>query len=140
MTRLALSLINGELHNCGFREKDFAFGWDYRIFSMMSESYWSTGSLSRIREAEAIRRCAVLRLAQSLFATEHGKTPAAPSDLAEYVTEKELTDPFTGEPLKWRTSDKGLVFWSVGRNLADDKSQDDDMWIKFVSPHGRAAR
>jgi hypothetical protein len=59
-------------------------------------------------------------LAATVYRIEHGAYPKAAADLVpKYLTLLPF-DPFSGEPLKVKPEDGGVVFYSIGPDMADD--------------------
>jgi ABC-type transport system involved in multi-copper enzyme maturation permease subunit len=74
----------------------------------------------RFREGRAELRCAVAALAAERYRRRHGDWPKSLDDLTPGLLEKVPADPFTGEPLRLRRLDDGLVIYSVGADGHDD--------------------
>ena len=61
-----------------------------------------------------------LGLATAAYRSDHGKYPATLNALVpKYITEIP-TDPFSGEPLKMKKMEDGMILYGVGEDLKDD--------------------
>jgi ABC-type transport system involved in multi-copper enzyme maturation permease subunit len=74
----------------------------------------------RFREGRAELRCAVAALAAERYRRRHGDWPKSLDDLTPGLLEKVPADPFTGQPLRLRRLDDGIVIYSVGADGQDD--------------------
>jgi ABC-type transport system involved in multi-copper enzyme maturation permease subunit len=71
-------------------------------------------------EGRAELRCAVVALAAERYRRRHGEWPARLDQLTPDLLENVPADPFTGEPLRLRRLEDGIVIYSVGRDGQDD--------------------
>lgn len=71
-------------------------------------------------EGDATRGLTRLAVAAASYKAKHGKYPEKPADLVPAFLPEVPTDPFDGRPLRMKAVDGGLVFYSVGRDRADD--------------------
>jgi hypothetical protein len=70
---------------------------------------------------QALLRCALVAVAAERYRREHGRWPASGAALVTAGLLKEMAaDPFTGQPLRWRRLDSGLLIYSVGQDGKDD--------------------
>lgn len=69
----------------------------------------------------ALLRCTRTALAIEVYRLEHDHWPASLADLPEKVAA--LRDSFTGEPLRYKPTEKGVVTYSVGPNRGDNGGQ-----------------
>jgi hypothetical protein len=74
----------------------------------------------RAAEVDALRQLARLALAVAVYRAREGKDPGKLEDLLPGSIAQIPGDPFTGQPLRWRRDEKGLVLYSVGPDLKDD--------------------
>ena len=79
-------------------------------------------------------RCLRILNALQAFEEKNGNEPAELADLGLPV--EATTDPFTGEPLKWRKTDAGWLIYSVGRDGVDNGGKVDDASDHGVAPVG----
>lgn len=72
--------------------------------------------------AEAVARCRVTEvgLALEMYNTREGKYPESLEELLPDFLPSIPEDPFTGAPLKFKRSEKGVVVYSVGPNEEDE--------------------
>ena len=83
---------------------------------------------------QANLRCLRILNAIQAYEEEHGNEPAGLMDLGLPV--EVTTDPFTGDPLKWRKTDTGWLIYSVGRDGIDNGGKLDDATDHGVAPVG----
>ncbi len=79
-------------------------------------------------------RCLRILNALQAFEEKNGNEPAELANLGLPI--EVTTDPFTGEPLKWRKTDAGWLIYSVGRDGVDNGGQFDDATDHGVAPVG----
>lgn len=84
--------------------------------------FWDVGRLVRdaatwAAESEAFLRAARIAVAIERYRRTHGE---APGTLAMLSVRDDLTDPFTGEAMRYTRSGGGYAVYSVGRNRRDD--------------------
>jgi hypothetical protein len=88
-----------------------------------------TLSLDASMQAEARQHCAIAAIAAHRYRLQHGKLPLTLADLTEFLSGDErrrsslLTDPFDGQPLRFKIEDTRLLIYSIGPNLVDDGGQ-----------------
>ena len=76
--------------------------------------------------AEARQNCCIATIATHRYRLKHGKLPTRLTDLQDYIPDEDpskssrLIDPFDGMPLRFKTSDDGVVIYSIGVNRIDD--------------------
>ncbi len=70
--------------------------------------------------SQAQFRCAAVALAVERYRRKHGRWPEALSDLAPAFLKAVPTDPFDGQPLRYRKDKEGVVVYSVGQDRKDD--------------------
>lgn len=76
--------------------------------------------------AEARQNCTVVALAAMRYRLQHGQFPDSMADLRTFVpgTESEITrrmtDPFDGQPLRFRNEPAGLLIYSIYHDKKDD--------------------
>ncbi|MDH5764320.1 MAG: hypothetical protein OEZ51_15245, partial [Nitrospinota bacterium] len=89
-------------------------------FFMSFNSPAITGYFERVTHLQTQFLLGRLGLASAAYHSDHGKYPATLDVLApKYITEIPI-DPFSGEPLKMKTMDNGLILYGVGQDLKDD--------------------
>jgi hypothetical protein len=76
--------------------------------------------VERVQRAEAMHRAAVLGVAASRYQARHGRFPEALDDLTPELVHLLPVDPFDGEPMRFRRTGEGCVFYSIGPDLVDD--------------------
>src|SRR5262249_44069112 len=74
----------------------------------------------RAAEADAALRLAQLALAATAYRAKHGAYPGKLDDLVPQDLDALPRDPFDGRPLRLKHDGKGLVLYSIGRDLRDD--------------------
>jgi len=76
--------------------------------------------------AEARQNCAIATIAANRFRLQHGKLPTSLADLQDLIPDEDpskssrLIDPFDEQPLRFKTSENGVIIYSIGENNADD--------------------
>ncbi len=70
-------------------------------------------------EKQAQLRCAAAALAVERYRLKYGKWPEGLSDLKDEFVREVPTDPFDGQPLRYRKDDQGVLVYSV---WPDDKA------------------
>jgi hypothetical protein len=77
--------------------------------------------LSRLAVTEARSRARDVALAAAEYWSREGHCPESlEALLSAFPGSLNVTDPYSGKPLRWISSDKGPVIYSVGVNLQDD--------------------
>ena len=80
-------------------------------------------------KAEARQNCCIATIATHRYQLKQGKLPTRLTDLKNYIPDEDprkssrLIDPFDGMPLRFKTSDDGVVIYSIGVNRADDDGE-----------------
>jgi hypothetical protein len=74
---------------------------------------------------DAELRCAVVAVAVERYRRRHGRWPAKLDDLVPEFLPALPNDPFTGRPLHYRTTEDGVMIWSVGVDGQDDNGRVD---------------
>ena len=73
------------------------------------------------RRCQAILQCAIIAVAVERFRVKNGFWPNALNEVIQEDFLKEIaTDPYDGQPLRWRRTKTGAVIYSVGRDMIDD--------------------
>jgi hypothetical protein len=72
---------------------------------------------------EAFLDAAKIGVACRIYRSQHGKYPEKISDLVPEILKEEPLDPFTGQPLIYRTKENGFIVYSVGSNKKDDNGK-----------------
>jgi hypothetical protein len=81
---------------------------------------------SVIKVSEAHRRdlaglrCAIVAVAAERYRREHGAWPATAADLAPAFLKVLPTDPYDGQPLRYKRLTDGIIVYSVGPDKQDD--------------------
>jgi|GEM_PF-582077 len=76
--------------------------------------------------AEARQNCLIAAIAAYRYRLQHAELPKSLADLKELIPGDEpqkiqrLTDPFDGQPLRFKSDDSGVIIYSVSDNLTDD--------------------
>ena len=79
--------------------------------------------------AEARQNSLIATIAAHRYRLQRGKLPVALVDLTEFLPGGDsrksslMTDPFDGQPLRFKIEDSRLVIYSIGQNLVDDGGQ-----------------
>lgn len=88
--------------------------------------------------AEARQRCANTALAAQRFRLQHGRLPNSLAEIEQVFLGKgsqpsaQITDPFTGQPLRYKSHPTRVLIYSVGGNAQDDGGvQDPDLGRAF---------
>jgi hypothetical protein len=76
--------------------------------------------LPAVARADASRRVAQLAVAVARYCRKQLQLPARAEDLVREYLQQVPTDPFTGEPLKFKATADGVVVYSVGPDGVDD--------------------
>ncbi len=76
--------------------------------------------VERVQWAEAMHRVAVLGIAVCRYQAIHGRLPAALTDLTPNFVQILPSDPFDGEPMRFKLTDQGCVIYSIGPDLMDN--------------------
>ena len=72
-----------------------------------------------------VRRDAmIVRLAAERFRAAHGRWPRGSDELLPEYLDRMPTDPYDGQPLRFRSGDDGVVVYSVFENGTDDGGKD----------------
>jgi hypothetical protein len=100
------------------RELESSHGWFPRISDMLLPSL--TRGLEAFARDTAQLRNAATALAVERFGLKAGQPPATLEELVPEFLESVPIDPFDGQPLRYRLSEKGYVVYSVSLNLKDD--------------------
>jgi hypothetical protein len=79
-----------------------------------------------IDRCEQTQRNLHLAFALAAYQRDHGKYPAALSDLAPKYSDKIPDDLFSGKPLIYRPAGDGYLLYSVGPNGQDDEGRSND--------------
>jgi hypothetical protein len=89
---------------------------------LLNQWYWDgfAGSASREARCLANLRLALTAVALEQFRAAHDQYPASLSDLTPNYLNAIPTDPFDGQPLRYRQQGKGYVLYSIGPDLKDD--------------------
>jgi hypothetical protein len=88
-------------------------------------------SLTASMRAEARQNCAIAAIAAQRYQLQHGTLPLGPSNLGEFLPDDDsrrsslLTDPFDGQPLRFKYEETRVLIYSIGQNLVDDGGQID---------------
>ena len=85
--------------------------------------YWDGLDKHVNREARCLAnlRLALTAVALEQFRASHiNRYPAGLSELTPSYLNAVLTDPFDGQPLRYRKQDAGYVLYSIGPDLKDD--------------------
>jgi hypothetical protein len=78
----------------------------------------------RFARAEAVRRCTITALAVERYRRRHdGSLPASLTDVPRELLPESFTDPFTGEPLRFKRLPNGYVIYSVGTDRKDNDGE-----------------
>jgi hypothetical protein len=81
-------------------------------------------SLSRAMElhvkSTAQLTCARAALAAERFRLKNARLPDSLTELVPEFLSAVPIDPFDGQPMRFKTTDEGIVIFSVGENLIDD--------------------
>jgi hypothetical protein len=80
----------------------------------------AAGSVEPFQTNLALLRCAGAALAAERFRLAHGQWPHSLSSLVPEFLQEEPTDPFDGQPLRFRRCDHGVLIYSVGPDGKDD--------------------
>ena len=98
--------------------------WDalLRPFDMLTIR--PDGPFRAVAWGEAIFRATSAAVAAELYRREHGRLPNTLRDLVPQYLSKVPRDPCDGQPLRYRRLANGALFYSVGKNLADEDGQD----------------
>ena len=97
-------------------------------------SMWSVMTLAPAMEQASIagargtarQKCAIAGLAAQRYRLKHGRLPTSLAEIDNNLLgvssnrSAQLTDPFDGKPLRYKTEDTRIVIYSVGRNEKDD--------------------
>lgn len=90
------------------------------IIHRLSTSAYAT-LLPTVARADACRRVAELAVVVAGFQIDEGRFPTRAEELVPKYMRQIPTDPFTGEPLKLKTTAEGVVVYSVGPDGVDDQ-------------------
>jgi hypothetical protein len=94
-------------------------------------------AFSRVRvttaKLQANARVTQTGLALHRHKAAHGAYPATLAEVDPQFLAETLLDPFTGQPLVYRTDGDGFILYSLGENLADDGGAEE-------TPDNRAAK
>ncbi len=75
----------------------------------------------RVAHSQTHRLLTQLGLAAAAYHSDHGRYPKKLDALVpKYITEIPI-DPFSGEPLKMKAMDNGMILYGVGPDLTDDQ-------------------
>jgi len=72
----------------------------------------------------------VIALACERFRLANGRFPKAMAEIPKSILPTVPYDPFTGDPLYFKTLDDGIVIYSVGADLVDDGGENLDLTAK----------
>jgi hypothetical protein len=75
------------------------------------------------QSTQALGRCAVVAVAVERYRLRHGAWPDALAVLVPELLPAVPTDPFDGQPLRYRRTADGVVFYSVGTDGTDDSGK-----------------
>ena len=76
--------------------------------------------------AEARQNCLIAAIAANRYRLQHGELPKSLAELKDLIPGDEsektqrLTDPFDGQPLRFRSGDGRVIIYSVSDNMTDD--------------------
>jgi hypothetical protein len=76
--------------------------------------------------AEARQNCMIATIAAYRYRLQYGKLPASLADLKEFIPgdlatrNQRLTDPYDGQPLRFKSDSSSVVIYSIGINRLDD--------------------
>jgi hypothetical protein len=83
--------------------------------------YQSTAAMVGLYQIDqALLRCTVAALAVERYRLAHGQWPESLDSVVPEYLPAAPTDPFDGQPLRFRRLENGLVIYSVGLDLHDD--------------------
>ena len=77
-------------------------------------------------KAEGRQNCCIAAIAVQRYRLKHGRLPTTLTDLKDFVPDdnpsksSRLIDPVDGQPLRFKTSNDGVVIYSIGENRVDD--------------------
>ena len=83
------------------------------------------GIISGIR-TEARQNCCIAAIATQRYRIKHGTLPRILTDLKDLIPGKDASkssrpiDPFDGQPLRFKTSENGVIIYSIGENKVDN--------------------
>jgi hypothetical protein len=80
----------------------------------------AAGSIRPFQTNLALLRCSQAAVAAERFRLAHGHWPHSLSSLVPEFLQEEPTDPFDGQPLRFRRCDHGVLIYSVGPDGKDD--------------------
>jgi ABC-type transport system involved in multi-copper enzyme maturation permease subunit len=89
----------------------------------IEQAYW---------RSQAQLRAAIVALAVERFRREHGRWPNSLAELVPSKLPKIYTDPYDGQPLRYRKNKEGVVIYSVGPDKIDDGGKFDR--LKVTTP------
>jgi len=89
----------------------------------IEQAYW---------RSQAQLRAAIVALAVERFRHEHGRWPNSLAELVPSKLSKIYTDPYDGQPLRYRKNKEGVVIYSVGPDKIDDGGKFDR--LKVTTP------
>src|SRR5262249_11843362 len=72
------------------------------------------------RRSQAELHCAVVAVALERYRRDHGRWPESLARLAPHYLRSMPSDPYDGQPLRYRRLDDGVVVYSVGPDGEDD--------------------
>jgi len=76
--------------------------------------------------AEARQNCMIATIAAYRYRLQHGELPTSLADLKDFIPgddatkNQRLTDPYDGQPLRFKSDSGNIVIYSIGINRLDD--------------------
>jgi hypothetical protein len=101
--------------------------WSFLLYSNLTPRYRQLNKWSADfeRSTRAELRCAIAALSAERYRRTHGAWPQSFAALVpEYLAHVPL-DPYDGKPLRLRRADEGIVIYSIGLDLQDDRGDID---------------
>jgi hypothetical protein len=95
------------------------------ILPAMQAPAWTTATAAAA-QAEAKWLLDNMALAATAYRIRHGRFPAAPGDLVPEFMTVVPADPFSGQPMKMRPTDEGVILYSIGPDMKDNGGSDFD--------------
>lgn len=97
------------------------------------------GQINEWRADHTRLRCAVAAIAAERYRLKHDQWPNGIAELVKAGLFKEpITDPYDGQPLRFRRTDTGLMVYSIGQDKIDNVGKKGDITFELWLPQYRA--
>jgi hypothetical protein len=94
------------------------YQYDALLATLLMPALIKVGEASR--RVQAHLRCAIVGVAAERYRRDHGQWPAKIGELAPDYLKAVPTDPYDGQPLRYKRLEDGAVVYSVGPDKQDD--------------------